>query len=176
MIIDNRRGRAWLPLAAALTASLGLTSCAKSAPELPYGTVQMMMAKEVQPTAQKYWDAVRFVSELVDGKVVNTDHVPQTEAEWLEVEAAAAHLAELGEALKTPAYAEGRGEDWPVFAQGLVDLAGRAGEAAKSRDPEQVFASGGELYNVCSACHQAYPATASPPADPVADPAADAAN
>ncbi len=146
---------------------LALTSCAAE-PELPYGTVQLMMANEVQPTAETYWDSVRFVSELVDGEVVDTDYKPTTDADWAKVEAAAARLGELGETLKTPAYADGRGADWAVFAQGLVDVSRAAGDAAKSRDPDKVFEVGGTVYNVCSACHQAYP--------PAEAPAADAAN
>lgn len=165
---------------AAFAAVLALAGCAEEAPDLPYGTVQLMMANEVQPTAEGYWDSVRYVSELVDGKEVFTEYEPQTEEDWAKVEQSAARLGELGEALKTPAYAEGRGEDWLVFAQGLVDVAAKAGDAAKTRDPDKVFETGGLVYNVCSACHQAYPPAALPPGEsqnpPVAGEAGDAAN
>lgn len=157
-MIDSKKALA----AAGLVLGL-LTGCAKAEPELPYGPVQLMMANEVQPTAEVYWNAVRFVSELIDGEVIDTNYVPKTEEDWAKIDAAAAHLAELGEVLKSPAYAEGRGEDWPVFAQGLVDIAGKAAEAAKTRDADKVFAVGGLVYNVCSACHQAYPPAEVPP-------------
>ena len=168
-----------------LAAILLLASCSEAEPDLPYGTVQLMMANEVQPTAEGYWDSVRYVSELVDGKAVYTEYEPKTEADWLKVEQSAAHLGELGEALKTPAYAEGRSEDWLVFAQGLVDVAKAAGDAAKTRDPEKVFETGGLIYNVCSACHQAFPPAALEPgesqdapvvSEPVVSETVDAAN
>lgn len=144
-------------------AALALSSCT-SEPELAYGPVQLMMADEVQPTAEAYWDSVRFVSELVNGEVVDTYYVPQTEEEWQKLETAANRLAVLGEALKTPAYSDGRGADWQAFAQGMVDVAGRAGEAAKTRDADAVFEVGGLIYNVCSACHQQYPPAQMPDA------------
>jgi len=158
--------------ALALMAVLVLASCSEPAPDLPYGTVQLMMANEVQPTAEAYWDSVRFVSELVDGVPIDTDYTPETEADWLKVEQSAVHLAELGEALKSPAYSEGRDASWGVFAQGLVDVAGVAEEAAKSRDPDKVFEVGGLVYNVCSACHQSFPPEALPPGESQNPPAA----
>ncbi len=151
--------------ALAVAAMLLLASCTEAKPDLPYGTVQLMMANEVQPTSEAYWDSVRYVSELVDGKEVFTEFEPKTEADWLKVEQSAAHLGELGEALKTPAYSEGRGDDWQVFAQGLVDVAKAAGDAAKTRDPDKVFETGGLIYNVCSACHQAHPPAALAPGE-----------
>jgi len=160
---------------AALVAVLMLAGCAKAEPDLPYGTVQLMMANEVQPTAEGYWDSVRYVSELVDGEEVYTEYEPKTDADWLKVEQSAAHLGELGEALKSPAYSEGRGEDWMVFAQGLVDVAKAAGDAAKTRNPDTVFETGGLVYNVCSACHQAYPPAVLPPEATSLEPSPDAA-
>jgi cytochrome c556 len=143
--------------AAALGAALVLSSCGGAEPDLPYGTTQLMMANEVQPTAEAYWDSVRYVSELVDGEAIFTEYEPKTPEDWARVEAAAVKLGELAETLKTPAYADGRGEDWAIFAQGLVDVSKRAQEAAQSRDPDKVFEVGGLVYNVCSACHQVYP-------------------
>lgn len=158
----------------AALAMFALAGCGGAQPELPYGTAQMMMANEVQPTAEIYWDSVRFVSELVDGKVVEQNFVPETAEDWQKLEAAAARLGELGEALKTPAYAEGRGEDWGVFAQGLVDVSALAAEAARSRDPDKVFEVGGTVYNVCSACHQAYPPATLPEGETTLEPSPDA--
>jgi len=58
--------------------------------------------------------------------------------------------------LRTPAYAKGRGQDWQEFAQGLSDAAGLAAQAAAAKNVNEVLEVGGALYNVCSACHQAY--------------------
>ena len=66
-------------------------------------------------------------------------------------------LAEHGRMLKEPGYAEGRGQGWIEFSDGLIEVAGKAEVAANSKDPDAVFEVGGTVYSVCSACHQAYP-------------------
>ena len=136
---------------------LALAGCGEEAVELPYGTAQQFMANEVQPTAEIYWGAVGAVSELVDGEPVFTEYEPETDEDWERVRAAAATLREHGEILATPAYANGRGDDWIQFSQGLQDVATRAEEAAVAKDPEAVFEVGGTIYAVCTACHQMYP-------------------
>ena len=129
--------------------------------DLPYGTVQQMMADHVQPTADVYWGSVKFESELMeDGTVEERDIRPETDEEWEEVRAAAARLGEFGQSLATPAYSEGRGDDWLAFANGLVDVSALAEQAAVDQDPDAVFEVGGNVYNVCRACHQMYPPAA----------------
>jgi hypothetical protein len=120
----------------------------------PAKPIKDYMAQDVQPTAEIYWNAVQFVSDE------NGEHeiMPQTDAEWADVAGAAAKLAEMGKDLKKPAYAEGRGAGWIDFADGLIEVAGKAEDAAKAKDVDAVFEVGGTLYSVCSACHQAYPA------------------
>lgn len=152
------RIRTALPDTIILGACLALAACGgEPEADLPLGTAQQMMAGEVQPAADVYWQSVRSVSELVDGEPVFTDFRPETDAEWEEVRAAAARLGELGAIMQQPGYAEGRGDDWIVFSQGLVDLAGQAEEAAVAQDPDAVFEAGGLVYNVCQACHLNYP-------------------
>lgn len=142
---------------AAGLAVMALGAC-DSEPELPpEGTAQQLMAQEMQPTAEVYWDAVGASSELIDGEPVFREWAPETDEEWEAVRAAAERLGELGELLLTPAYADGRGDDWQAYAQGLVDVSAQAQEAAVSKDPEAVFAVGGTIYTVCSACHRMYP-------------------
>lgn len=142
-----------------LAACLLLAGCGSDAAvELPLGTTQMMMANEVQPAADTYWQSVRFESRLLDdGTVQETDFVPESDADWDKVRAAAVRLGELGEILQTPAYSDERGADWIAFSQGLVDVAARAEQAALDKDPDAVFEVGGYVYNVCKACHQMYP-------------------
>ncbi len=126
--------------------------------ELPYGTAQQLMANEVQPTADIYWGAVKFESILNDdGTVTERDIRPETDEDWATVEASAVHMGELGAVMLTPAYADGRGDDWSDFAQGLIDVSARAAQAAADHDPDAVFEVGGTMYNVCRACHQMYP-------------------
>ncbi|GAA0283113.1 hypothetical protein GCM10009127_25680 [Alteraurantiacibacter aestuarii] len=124
---------------------------------MPLGTVQQMMANEVQPAADVYWGAVKFESLLVDGEVVERDIKPETDEQWEEVRASAARLGELGGVLLTPAYSDGRGQDWLDYAQGLIDVSKQAEQAAIDQDPDAEFEVGGTIYNVCRACHQMYP-------------------
>lgn len=137
--------------------ALALASCGDEPVDLPYGSAQQFMANEVQPTAEIYWGAVGAVSELVDGEPVFTEFEPETDEDWEEVRLAAAKLREYGEVLATPAYSDGRGDDWLDYAQGLQDVAGLAEQAAINKDVDAVFEVGGTVYAVCTACHQMYP-------------------
>ena len=151
-----------------------LGSCGESGPDaeaLPYGPVQQMMATEVQPTSEIFWNSMRFESELVDGEVVERDIKPESDEEWEKVRLSAQHLGELGKVLGGP-YAVGRGDDWKDFSDGLVEVAAKAEQAARDKDPDAVFEVGGTVYNVCKACHQMYP----PEDMPEAAEAEDAAN
>ena len=67
--------------------------------------------------------------------------------------------------LRSPGYTEGRGEDWTTFANSLTEVAKLAEQAADEKNPDKVFEVGGTMYNVCSACHQVYPATTGPEAE-----------
>lgn len=149
----------------ALLGATALLGGCNQAAEKPAMTVQQLMAKEVQPTAEVYWNAVQFISD----ETGNHDIFPKDDAEWARVQAAAAKLGEHGKLLQTPGYTEGRGADWSEFAKGLVDVAALAEVAAKEKNTDKVFEVGGTMYNVCSACHQAYPpAQGIPPATPAA--------
>lgn len=148
----------------AIAAAALLTGCDQG-PAAPEKTVQQLMAEEVQPTAKIYWDSVGHVSELVDGKPVEREIVPATDAEWKRTADAARRIGELAELLKTPGYTEGRNADWTTFSNSLGEVAKMAEQAAEARDPDKIFEVGGTMYNVCSACHQVYPATTGPEAE-----------
>ena len=130
-------------------AGAALAGCSKE----PDVSIKAFMANEVQPTAEVYWNAVQFISD----ETGDHDIRPQTDEEWQKVADAAAKLAEHGRMLKEPGYAEGRGQGWIEFSDGLIEVAGKAEAAANSKDPNAVFEVGGTVYSVCSACHQAYP-------------------
>lgn len=133
-----------------------LAGCTKA----PSETVQQLMKNKVQPTAQFYWDAVRFVSDD-EGE---HDIKPTTDAEWEKVRKAAADLQDYGKLLQTDAYTTGRNPDWTKFSQALVEIGKQAEQAAVEKNPDKVFEVGGTMYNVCSACHMVYPATVGPEA------------
>ena len=140
-----------------------LASCSQEPAALSHGTPQQFMANEVDPTAKAYWAEVGAVSELIDGEPVYREYQPETDAEWQALADSAVKLRELGAVLASPEYSEGRGPDWLDFAQGLQDVSRRAEQVALDHDPDAVLEVGGTIYNVCSACHQAYPATAPEP-------------
>jgi hypothetical protein len=135
--------------------ALALASCNQGPPPVP---IKDLMAEQVQPTAQVYWDAVRFVSD----ETGDHDIMPRTDAEWEKVRKSAEDLGKFGELLKTEAYTEGRAADWTQFAQGLVDVSKLAEQAAVEKNTDKVFEVGGTVYSVCSACHQVYPPAAEP--------------
>ncbi|MEJ2457931.1 MAG: hypothetical protein P8Y58_07175 [Novosphingobium sp.] len=141
---------------ALLVGGVALLSGCNQQPETPALGIKEFMAQEVQPTAQVYWDSVRYISNET-----GIHHfVPETDADWERTRKAAAGLSAYGELLKSPAYAEGRGADWIQFSQGLVDVGKRAELAAEHKSVEEVFEVGATIYNVCSACHQVYPPAA----------------
>lgn len=150
-----------LKLAAALVGAALLSACDQGPP--PVG-IKELMANQVQPTAQNYWDSVRFVSD----ETGSHDFLPETDADWEKTRMAAVDLQRMGELLMTEPYTEGRGEDWNQFAQGLIDVAKQAEVAAQHKNVDEVFEVGGTIYSVCSACHQANPAAAgeAPEANP----------
>ncbi len=130
-----------------------LASCTASEEgDAPQASAKTMMADHVQPTAEVYWNAVQYISDENGSREI----VPESEAEWQRTEQAAQKLKKLGEDLKLPEYAANRGSDWKDFAQGLVDAAGQAEQAAKAHSPDKVLEAGGTVYNVCSACHEVY--------------------
>ena len=143
---------------AALTAMLG--GCGQGA-EAPAKTAQQLMAEDVQPTAKIFWNSVQFISD----ETGDHDIKPETDADWKKSRDAATRIGELGLLLQTPAYTEGRSADWTQFAKSLVDVSKLAEQAADARDPDKVFEVGGTMYNVCTACHQVYPATTGPEAE-----------
>lgn len=143
----------------AALAAFALASCNQGPPAKP---IKQLMAEDVQPTAEVYWHSVQFVSELVDGKVIERDIRPQTDAEWEKVRRAAVEIGGFGELLQTGSYTEGRGDDWKQFAQGLVEVSKAAEAAAAAKDPDKVFEVGGTIYSVCKACHDVYPPAEGP--------------
>ena len=154
----------------AIAGAMLLSACDRG-PPTPEKTAQQLMAEDVQPTAEIYWDSVQYISD----EQGEHDIFPKTDAEWKRTKDAATRLAELGELLKTPGYAEGRGEDWTTFANSLVEVSRLAEQAAEQRDTDKIFEVGGTIYNVCSACHQAYPATTGPEAEGAENPGGEAA-
>lgn len=135
---------------AALGALALLAGCKASAPA---ETVQQLMKNKVDPASKVYFDAVQYISDSTG----EHDIKPQTDADWEKVRKAAADLQDYGKQLQGDDYAKGRNPDWVKFSQAMVDAGKQAEDAAKAKDVDKVFEMSGTVYNVCSACHMAYP-------------------
>ncbi len=134
----------------AVTTVLLLAACKASAPP---ETVQQLMKNKVDPASMIYFNAVQYISD----ETGQHDIKPQTDADWEKVRKAAADLQEYGKLLQTDAYTKGRNADWSKFSQAMVDVSKQAEQAAKDKNVDKVFELSGTIYNVCSACHMAYP-------------------
>lgn len=153
--------KALIPVLAA-TALLGACNQGPPAPEK---TAQQLMAEDVQPTAEVFWNSVQYISDETGQHEI----VPKTDEDWKRTRDSATRMIALAELLQTPGYTEGRGEDWVEFSKSLADVGRLAEQAADSRDPEKVFEVGGTMYSVCSACHLAYPPAEGLPEDAAAE-------
>lgn len=126
--------------------------------------IQWFMANVMQPTTDVFWGSAGWLIDA-DGE---HNLAPTTEEGWANVVTHAAILAELGNVLMTPPYADGRGDDWIEFAGALADVGMQAQAAAESRNEDQIFEVGSTVYRICEACHTAYidaAVYAAPPTD-----------
>ncbi len=144
-----------IPLLALAACTSGAGDGADNAVQDRAVRVQQLMAEEVQPTAEVYWNSAGYVVD----ESGETDLTPTTEEGWAATLESTRKLQRLGELLQTPEYAEGRGEDWIAFSKSLVEISKRAEQTALDRDSEAIFEVGGVIYRVCTACHQVYPAS-----------------
>ena len=115
--------------------------------------IKELMATVMEPQADIFWGAA---GSRYDATGLH-DLRPTSDADWLNTRSAAATVAEMGNLLMTPLFAEGRGEDWIQFSGSLVEVGQMAEKAAVARDEDAIMEVGMTMYNVCSACHEAYP-------------------
>lgn len=133
---------------------LMLGACAPApAPTAQFEAVvdaKQMMNWIMDPNADVIWGSAGTISTLEGVE----DLAPTTQAGWDAVRNAAATLAETGNLLKMPGHS--RGDDWNEIATGLTRTSVLLIGAAEQKNDQQVFDYGGQLYNVCVACHQRY--------------------
>ena len=110
-----------------------------------------LMRHVVEPAAEVYWDSVGTVVDMEGTTFIE----PKTLVQWIAIENAAATLAETGNLLLIPTR---RRDDprWLQYATAMIDSGKQALAAAESRNPEAVFAAGGDVYLVCADCHAAF--------------------
>ena len=138
---------------ALLIVLVGCAGCAETVEPVPFKAVtntQQLMEWILDPNADVIWGAAgAIITE--EG---TQDLAPTTPEGWDAVRNAAATLAEGGNLLMMPGHA--RPDDWMEIAQGMTATAELLIDAAERKDSEAVFNYGGQLYNVCVACHQLY--------------------
>lgn len=142
-----------LPVLPALIAVL--TAGCSAEPEITAGYEPVVDTKQfmnwiLDPNADVIWGAAGTITTFEGVE----DLAPTTQEGWDAVRNAAATLAESGNLLQIPGHS--RGEDWNEISRGLTATAVLLMAAAEQKDDQQVFDYGGQLYNVCVACHQLY--------------------
>ena len=115
------------------------------------GSTYQMMTSYLEPAADKIWGSAGLII-TEDGEV---DLRPTTEEGWLNVINAATVVAEGGNLLLINGYSANEA-DWEAYSKGLTLAALKARQAAESQDADALFDAGGEIYNVCRACHNRY--------------------
>ena len=110
-----------------------------------------MMTSYLEPAADQIWGSAGLII-TEDGEV---DLRPTTEEGWLNVINAATVVAEGGNLLLINGYSANEA-DWAAYSKGLTLAALKARQAAESQDADALFDAGGEIYNVCRACHNRY--------------------
>jgi hypothetical protein len=126
---------------------------AEQSPQTQYRPVldaKSLMNWVLDPSADVIWGSAGTIMTL-EGE---EDLAPTTDEGWDAVRNAAATLAEMGNVLRIPGHS--RGADWDEIADGLTQTAVLLMGAAERRNDQEVFDYGGQLYNVCVACHQLY--------------------
>ena len=105
----------------------------------------------LEPASDMLWDSGGWVLDASGYEEL----YPTTDDGWAFVRAQAAIVVEAGNMLALP----GRAEDddaWMIYSEGLSEAGIMAMEAAEAQDKEAFFQAGGQLYSVCTACHQSY--------------------
>jgi len=143
----------------ALGTVIVLGSCAQEEGEsgaLPVqavGDMHETMTWVLDPAADVIWGSAGFII-TAEGE---TNLAPTTDEGWDRVRHSAAVLAEGGNLLLLPHLApETNQAVWAEFANGMTRIAKQAMADVDAKDAEALFDTGGHLYNVCLACHQAF--------------------
>ena len=142
-----------------LVGSLAIILASGCAEDAPSETIDFQTTSSVhdfmywvlEPAADVIWDSAGYVI-TAEGEV---DLQPTTQDGWDKVRNAATVVAEAGNLMMLPGYRADTG-DWVEYAAGITRAGLVAREAAFAQDADALFDAGGQLYNVCRACHNRY--------------------
>ena len=127
--------------------------CQSQTPAAPYRAftdVVQTMEWILEPAAEIIWDSAGTIITAQGSEEL----APTTDEGWQEVVQAAALVAEAGNLLMIPG--RNAGPDWQGYAQDLVEAGAVAVSAAQAHDSDALFDAGGQIYQVCLACHSQY--------------------
>ncbi len=134
--------------------ALALIGCSTAADDAPFREIvgtKMMMTAVIDPSADVVWDSVKSIITAEGIEEIQ----PQSQEEWIAVRNAAVIVGEAGNLLMLERRAKDQG-DWILWSLDLVDAGKAAMLAAETRDPQALFAAGGEIYEACLGCHEQY--------------------
>ena len=138
-----------------LLAALAAGGCGAAAPEplpfKPFADNKLLMQAVLDPAADGLWDSVGWIITTEGTEEI----YPRTDEEWDKVKHAVVTIIESGNLLMMVPRAKD-GEDWMRFSQGLIDVGTTVLRAVESKDRDKVFTMGGDVYDVCTACHAKY--------------------
>jgi hypothetical protein len=120
----------------------------------PFHTIlnlKQFMLLVIDPAADGVWDSVKTIMTKKGTEEIR----PKTEEQWTAVRASAATVAEAANLLMLDGRALDK-KEWMTEVRRLTDTAEKAMKAAEAKDPEAVFAAGGEMYEACRGCHLRY--------------------
>ena len=144
-----------------LIPALGLFACKEAPPPPPppppappFHTIldlKQFMKLVIDPATDGVWDSVKTIVTKKGTEEIR----PKTDEQWAAVVSSAATVAEAANLLMLDGRALDKNE-WMTAARRLTDTAEKAMKAAEAKDPDAVFAAGGEIYEACRGCHLRY--------------------
>lgn len=146
-----RKTLGFLLLSAGTIVSGGCNKTPDPPPFKPVVDVKLLMEGIVDPSADLIWESSGTIVEST-GVV---ERKPKDDEEWTNVRNRAMMVAEAGNLLMMAPRAKDTG-DWMKYSQEMIDTGTAAMRAAEAKDVEKLFATGGQLYQACTDCHQNY--------------------
>jgi hypothetical protein len=140
--------------ACALIGALVAAGCSGVPEPPPYKAVadnKLLMQAILDPAADELWESVGWVITAEGTEEI----YPKTDEEWMHVRNAAVTVIESGNLLMMAPRAKDNA-DWMRISQGLIETGQNAMRAAEAKDRDKVFTVGGDVYDVCTACHAKY--------------------
>jgi hypothetical protein len=120
-------------------------------PFKPIADNKLLMEAVMEPAADKIWESAGWIITMEGTEELK----PKNNDEWIAVRNAAVTLAESGNLMMMVPRAKD-GDEWMRLSVALVDASRGAIEAADAKNVEKIFAVGGDIYVICSNCHQKY--------------------